>query len=176
MPFVEPDLHLVQCSGKETPHEDEYRPSSNGNGSGTNGTAHSWLENLDPKLYLGLISALIQQPKFLSITLTQDDAPSLLLDKNLLCLFGNSIAGDTEGDLVPIFLDLVDLPLESTGIVCGVAGKLADEMRVHDPAAEHSAELSYLSTARAGAVILSSEGSAMALDALQPLLEKGGVA
>lgn len=175
VPFVEKDLHLVQCSGKEI-HEDEYRPSSNGNSS-ANGTIHSnsWLEKVDPKLYLGLISALIQQPKFLSITLAQDDAPSLLIDKNLLGLFGNSIAGDTEGDLVPIFLDLLDLPLESTGIVCGVAGKLVDEMRGLDSGAERSAELSYLSTARAGAVILSSEGSAMALDALQPLFEKSGV-
>lgn len=176
VPFVEPDLHLVQCSGKEMTHEEDYRSSSNGNGHSNSTNGHSWLENLDPKLYLGLISALIQQPKFLSITLAQDDAPSLLLDKNLLCLFGNSIAGDTEGDLVPIFLDLVDLPLESTGIVCGVAGKLVDEMKVHDPATEHGAELSYLSTARAGAVILSSEGSVMALDALQPLLEKGDAA
>jgi hypothetical protein len=175
VPFVEKDLHLVQCSGKEI-QEDEYRPSSNGNSS-ANGTtnSNSWLEKVDPKLYLGLISALVQQPKFLSITLAQDDAPSLLLDKNLLWLFGNSIAGDTEGDLVPIFLDLLDLPLESTGIVCGVAGKLVDEMRVLDAGAEHSAELSYLSTARAGAVILSSEGSAMALGALQPLMEKGDV-
>ena len=177
VPFVEPDLHLVQCSGKEillSSSDDEYRPGSNGNGSHHN----SWLENLDPKLYLGLISALIQQPRFLSVTLTQDDAPSLLLDKSLLCLFGNSIAGDTEGDLVPIFLDLVDLPLESTGIVCGVAGKLVDEMRGLDAGAngegEHGAELSYLSTARAGAVILSCAGSARALDALQPLLEEGG--
>ncbi|KAG0646603.1 hypothetical protein D0Z07_7353 [Hyphodiscus hymeniophilus] len=174
VPFVEPDLHLVQCSGKDIAPEDDYpRPGSNGSSSSQHGG--SWLASLDPKLYLGLISALIAQPRFLSITLTQDDAPSLLLDKSLLWLFGNSIAGDVEGDLVPIFLDLVDLPLESTGIVCGVAGKLVDEMRVSDPKAEHGAELSYLSTARAGAVIMSSEGSAMALDALQPLLERGGV-
>ena len=94
-------------------------------------------------------------------------------------MFGSSIAGDTDGDLVPIFLDLVDLPLESTGIVCGVAGKLVDEMKVNSAGEESGegcemGELSYLSTARAGAVILSSEGSAMALDALQPLLERGG--
>jgi len=95
----------------------------------------------------------------------------LLLDKSLLWLFGNSIAGDTDGDLVPIFLDLVDLPLESTGIVCGVAGKLVNELRCSP---EHS-ELSYLSTARAGAVVLSSEGSIRALDALLPLLEKSEV-
>jgi hypothetical protein len=171
-PRVEPGLHLVQCSGKELIREDEY-PNRNGSGAGANGHQNesSWLDNIDPKLYVGLVSALVSQPKFLSVTLAQDDAPSLLVDKSLLWLFGNSIAGDTEGDLVPIFLDLVDLPLESTGIVCGVAGKLVDEMRILEPSNSHGSELSYLSTARAGAVILSSEGSAMALDALAPLLE-----
>jgi len=168
VPFVEPGLHLVQCSGKEIVPQDDYR-------NGTNGAQQSsWMENIDPKLYVGLVSALVQQPRFLSLTLAQDDAPSLLVDKSLLWVFGNSIAGDTEGDLVPIFLDLVDLPLESTGIVCGVAGKLVDEMRLQDHAAttSHTSELSYLSTARAGAVILGSEGSARALEALLPLMEK----
>ncbi|PMD37612.1 hypothetical protein L207DRAFT_432036 [Hyaloscypha variabilis F] len=167
VPFVESGLHLVQCSGKEILPQDEYRHGTNGYAQQSN-----WMENIDPKLYVGLVSALARQPRFLSLTLAQDDAPSLLLDKDLLSLFGNSIAGDTEGDLVPIFLDLVDLPLESTGIVCGVAGKLVDEMRLQDPAASHTSELSYLSTARAGAVILGSEGSARALEALLPLLEK----
>ena len=180
VPFVEPDLHLVQCSGKEITPKDGYRPSSNGSGTLHHNSSNStsWLDALDPKLYLALASALIQQPRFLSLTLTQDDAPSLLLDKDLLWLFGNSIAGDTEGDLVPIFLDLVDLPLESTGIVCGIAGRLVDEIRVRDGdrgarmGDTAGAELSYLSTARAGAVILSREGSKVALEALEPLLER----
>jgi hypothetical protein len=172
VPSVEPGLHLVQCSGREIQHQDEY-PSWNGtNGHGHNAQQGGWMETIDPKLYVGLVSALVQQPRFLSLTLAQDDAPSLLVDKSLLCLFGNSLAGDTEGDLVPFFLDLGDLPLESTGIVCGVAGKLVDEMRFSDPDASHTSELSYLSTARAGAVILGSEGSARALEALLPLLEK----
>lgn len=173
IPFVEPGLHLVQCSGKEIIHGDEY-PQRNGSAAGMNGyqKKSSWVDDIDPKLYVGLVAALVSQPKFLSVTLAQDDAPSLLVDKALLWLFGNSIAGDTEGDLVPIFLDLDDLPLESTGIVCGVAGKLVDEMRVLEPSNAHGSELSYLSTARAGAVIMGSEGSAMALKALAPLLEK----
>jgi hypothetical protein len=176
VPFLEPGLSLIQCSGKETSyHRDEYssRPSSNGNG-GDEDEPHSWLENVDPKLYVGLVSALAQQPKFLSITLAQDDAPSLLVDKSLLWLFGNSIAGDTEGSLIPIFLDLVDLPLESTGIVCGVAGKLAAEMNFNELEGSETrgSELSYLSTARAGAVILSCEGITRALDTLRPLLNQ----
>jgi hypothetical protein len=159
IPFVEPGLHLVQCSGKES-----LSPTTNGHANS------SWHEELDAPLYLSLVSALISQPRFLSLTLAQDDAPSLLLDKNLLPLFGNSIAGDTDGGLVPIFLDLVDLPLESTGIVCGVAGKLVEDMRIRGD----EGELSYLSTARAGAVVLSCEGSIRALGALLPLLEKEG--
>jgi hypothetical protein len=103
----------------------------------------------------------------LSITLAQDDAPSLLLDKSLLPIFGDSLVGDTEGNLVPIFLDLVNLPLEATGIVSGVAGRLVQEMQIQE-----SAELSYLSTARAGAVILSEEQSIRALGILEPLLTK----
>jgi hypothetical protein len=173
VPFVEPGLHLAQCSGKELVRRNGYSsPPPNGNGTSSH-HENTWLDNIDPKLYVGLVSALVQQPKFLSLTLAQDDAPSLLIDKSLLWLFGSSIAGDTEGDLVPIFLDLVDLPLESTGIVCGVAGKLVAEMRIDDTPDSLAAELSYLSTARAGAVILSSEASKRALEALSPLLEEG---
>jgi len=170
VPFVEPGLHLAQCSGKELPRRNGYAsPPNVAHGHGEN----AWLDNIDPKLYVGLVSALVQQPKFLSLTLAQDDAPSLLIDKSLLWLFGNSIAGDTNGDLVPIFLDLVDLPLESTGIVCGVAWKLVDEMQVDGTADPQASELSYLSTARAGAVILDREVSDGALKALGPLLEEG---
>ncbi|PQE24203.1 ACT domain-domain-containing protein [Rutstroemia sp. NJR-2017a BVV2] len=164
-PFVEPNLHLIQCSGRE---HIEDRPSSNGNGV----AHHSTLDKINSRLYIGIVCALTMQPKFLSLTISQEEGPSLLLDKTLLHFFGNSIQGDTDGDLVPIFLDLVDLPLESTGIVCGVAGKLVDEMRMNDLESTFGAELSYLSTARAGAVILSPEGSARALDTLQPLLDK----
>jgi len=181
VPFVEKDLHLVQCSGKDLPTS-YYSSNSSPHHSPTNGhkrTSSAYLNTLDPTLYIGLISALIQQPRFLSLTLAQDDAPSLLLDKEILWLFGNSIAGDTDGDLVPIFLDLGDLPLESTGIVCGVAGKVVEEMRIAENGGDgfgsENAELSYLSTARAGAVILSGEGSVRALEALGPLLEKGGI-
>jgi hypothetical protein len=164
VPFFEPGLHLVQCSGKVA--ESDYSPYS----GHTNGhSTPSYLDTINQKFYLGLISALIQQPRFLSLTLAQDDTPSLLIDRSLLWLFGDSLIGDMEGDLVPIFLDLVDLPLESTGIVCGVAGKLVDEMRFGGS----EEQLSYLSTVRAGAVVLSREGSARALEALLPLLDKG---
>jgi hypothetical protein len=168
VPFVHPNLHLVQCSGRETSSTGGYpsRLHSNGPGSNRRIDGSHWLDSIDSKLYMGLMSTLILQPRFLSITLSKDDAPSLLLDKASLPLFGDSIAGDTEGDLVPIFLNLSNLPLESTGIVCGVASKLVEELRIRGLP---ESELSYLSTARAGAVILSSEQADQAVEALMPL-------
>lgn len=198
VPFVEPGLRLVHCSGREKTsihgggggeggrgHGHSISMSS-GNGAGygggdsggdTNGSGgyptrrrrNSWIDTVDTKLYTSIISALVSQPRFLSVTLAQDDPPSLLLDKALVDMFGDSLVGPTEGTLVPIFLDLVNLPFEATGIVSGVAGRLVKEM----PMAE-SAELSYLSTARAGAVILSCEQAVTALGILEPLLKKQG--
>ena len=85
---------------------------------------------------------------------------------------------------MPIFLDLVDLPLESTGIVCGVAGRLVEEMRrsprvddgegLEGNGGGKAAELSYLSTARAGAVMLTAGGAERALEMLGRLLEEDG--
>ncbi|KAI1821991.1 ACT domain-containing protein [Xylaria intraflava] len=172
VPYICDGLSLVQCSGRDVSELIDYsnrRPSLGRQAAG-NGHRTSWLDNMDTKLYTSLIAVLAGQPKFLSITLALEDAPSLLLDKSLLNVFGDSLVGDTEGDLVPIFLDLVDLPFEATGIVSGVAGTLVDEMRMIETGV--SAELSYLSTARAGAVILSHEQSMKALEVLRPLLEQ----
>lgn len=178
VPRVEEGLRLVQCSGKEIMPEDDYNSySSHHKASSSSSHPSSFLRTLDPKLYCGLVAALSSQPRFLSITLALDDAPSLLLDKELLWLFGNCVVGDTEGELVPIFLDLVDLPLESTGIVCGVAGKLVSEMRGDGEGGESDcgSEMGYLSTARAGAVVLGWEGSERAMVVLGGLLGEGSV-
>lgn len=164
LPKVLPDLELVQCSGKEiAPVTDEvYSAARPKNGK----HAPTWIDNIDTRLYTCIISALVSQPRFLSLTLAQEDPPSLLLDRNLLDLFGDTLVGDTEGCHIPIFLDLESLPLEVTGIVCGVAGRLVEEMRMGE-----SSELSYLSTARAGAVILPDELSKRAVGVLEELLK-----
>ncbi|KAF4984346.1 hypothetical protein FZEAL_457 [Fusarium zealandicum] len=168
IPHIEPDLVLVQCSGREASQLptsfSNQRPSISRHTTG-NGRRSSWADNVDTKLYTCIISALVSQPRFMSVTLAQDDPPSLLLDKNLLDVFGDSLVGDTEGCLIPIFLDLESLSLEATGIVCGVAGKLVQDSQIAE-----SSELSYLSTARAGAVILSDEQSIRAMNILKPLL------
>ncbi|KAL8298812.1 hypothetical protein RB600_003369 [Gaeumannomyces tritici] len=238
-PRVDPDLHLIHCSGHETSTRQlageisvglMNRPSLNrlntgpkgsgggglggggdgGGGGGGGGGAwfgqnggghnshdyhqhsqqpqqqqqqtHTWADAVDTRLYACLVAALASRPRFLSVTLAQDDPPSLLLDKTLLPLFGDSVMGYTEGDLVPIFLDLAALPFEATGIVSGVAGRVVREMVGEDEAEAARREqalnspllpeLSYLSTARAGAVILPREQSEKALEILRPLLVK----
>lgn len=167
-PYIDEGLELVQCSGREISQLEgnfnHSRPSISRHNTGV-GRRPSWADNVDTKLYTCIISALVSQPRFMSLTLAQDDPPSLLLDRKLLAIFGDSLVGDTEGKFIPIFLDLGNLPFEVTGIVCGVAGRLVEEMRMAE-----SSELSYLSTARAGAVILSEEQSIRALDILKPLL------
>lgn len=168
IPYIEPNLRLVQCSGKDVLHNEGYSwpaRSYTGNGNGRK----AWVDKVDTKFYTSLIAALISQPKFLSVTLTEEDEPSLLLDKCLLDTFGDSLIGPMEAELVPVFLDLVDLPFDATGIVAGVAGRLAEEMQM-----EQNAELSYLSTAKTGAVVLSSEQADLALEALSPLSPKAG--
>jgi hypothetical protein len=189
-PHVEPDLILVQCTGIRvtagTNHASSHHRSRGfgGHGDSRRGskTTPSWVDTIDTKLYTSLVAALVAQPRFLSVTLADEDPPSLLLDRDLLGLFGDSVAGPTEGALVPIFLDLADLPFEATGIVSGVAGRLVREMGmgmgmgigvgVGGGGGDGNGELSYLSTARAGAVILSREQAEMALQVLKPLLRR----
>ncbi|KAK6211940.1 hypothetical protein LQW54_005644 [Pestalotiopsis sp. IQ-011] len=180
VPYIEDGLSLVLVSGKEhsktTQMTDYRRPApmsrqpTGANGHGQYNSRRSWLDNVDTKLYTSLISVLVLQPRFLSMTLAQEDPPSLLLDKQHLGVFGDSVVGDMSGDLVPIFLDLENLTLEATGIVSGVAGKLVAEMQALDTGV--SEQLSYLSTARAGAVILSYDQSMKALEIMKPLLVK----
>lgn len=163
---TEPDLRLIHCSGKDVSQLDSYsRPSRSYAGNG-NHRKSSWVDKVDTKFYTSLIAALVSQPRFLSVTLAEEDEPSLLIDRCLLETFGDSLIGPTDADLTPILLDLVDLPFEATGIVAGVAGKLVEGMRMEN------AELSYLSTAKTGAVMLSSEYADRALEILSPLLPK----
>ncbi|KAH7165960.1 hypothetical protein EDB81DRAFT_268539 [Dactylonectria macrodidyma] len=167
-PYIVEGLELVHCSGREMSQLSHFnhRPVASRHAA-NNGRRPSWADNVDTKLYTCIISALVSQPRFISITLAQEDPPSLLLDKTLLEVFGDSLVGDIESSLIPIFLDLDNLPFESTGIVCGVAGRLVQDMQM-----TASFELSYLSTARAGAVVLSEEQAVRALGILKPLLAK----
>lgn len=82
-----------------------------------------------------------------------------------------------EETVVPIMFDLRDLPDESTGIVCGVAGRLMERMYKGCGLGGGGFNMSYLSTAKTGNVIVLEDEVEDALDALRELeglAEEGG--
>lgn len=137
----------------------------------------------DDRMYLGLVKCLITPPRFLSLTLTDTEPASLLLERGLLQHFAcptptnpmdSVLLGSKEDVLVPIVFDLSTLPLESTGIVCGVAGRLVRGTKhriLGEP--EGSVEMSYLSTAKAGAVMVAEWELQRAMEALRGVGEDG---
>ena len=124
-------------------------------------------------LQLGLTKSLLHQPRFLSLTLTETEAASMLLEKRLLSNFSigadSVVLGSTDNDLIPITLDLEPLPFEATGIVCGVAGRLVGGLSIVEPI-----EMSYLSTAKAGTVMVDEKDLESAMRALR-LGEDGAI-
>ena len=129
------------------------------------------------KLQLGIAKCLTTNPppSFFSVTLTDSESASVTLEKHLVSHFYNNgeelLLGHDGPEQVPITFDLRDLPLESTGIVCGVASKLMDGMkgRIGDVF-----NMSYLSTARAGHVIVYRDELDEAMDALK-MAEQNGI-
>jgi hypothetical protein len=157
VPTVDSSMRLVQCAGR--------RDSNNGMNQSRN--RNSMTTAADDALHLGLVKCLITQPypKFLSLTLTDTESAALLFDHTLLPHFAqDTLLGSGNEYLSPITLDLRDLPMESTGIVCGVAGRLVGETT---GALEDPVEMSYLSTARAGTVMVAEQELERALDALR---------
>ena len=66
--------------------------------------------------------------------------------------------------LIPIILDLRTLPIESTGIVCGVAGRLVGATK---SGLDNAVEMSYLSTTKTGTVTVTEMDLERALAALR---------
>ncbi|KAL6703407.1 hypothetical protein ACN47E_009666 [Coniothyrium glycines] len=158
VPAADPTLRLVHCAGQK----------DSSNGMSQNRNRNSMTSSADDALHLGLVKCLISSPcpKFLSLTLTDEESASLLIDHTLLPNFApNSLLGaNSDEHLVPITLDLRDLPMESTGIVCGVAGRLVGGTAGQ---LEDTVEMSYLSTARAGTVMVHEDELERALGALR---------
>ncbi|KAM0723892.1 hypothetical protein Q7P37_000882 [Cladosporium fusiforme] len=125
---------------------------------------------------LSLLSAPTP-PRFLSLTLSESDSPSLTLERSLLSSFPENVILGMDGPTqVPVTLDLHSLPLQSTGIVCGVASRLVDGMKGRFGAGmglglPGGFEMSYLSTARAGHVVVYEEELEDAMEVLQGLGE-----
>lgn len=109
---------------------------------------------------------------FLSITLSSEPV-SVLMEERLLPQLGQSLLG-SKGDediLVPIVFDLQSLGWTATGIVGGVAGRLSQgpiSREVEEEAATQEAlEISFLSSAKAGSVIVQARHLDRALQALE---------
>lgn len=141
-------MQLIQCAG----------PSSEGN------TASAQVQDL--QLQMGLVKCLTNRLRLFSVTLTRDEPAALLLEKEAMSYFGGSnvLLGNTEDPLVPIMLDLKSLPLEATGIVCGVAGKLTG---LGSESIMDAVEMSYLSTARTGMVMVDQRDLGRTIEALR---------
>lgn len=176
-PYVDPSLKLVQCAGRR---ESGLRAGT-AEGAKTSVTMRS-------RLQLGLVRCLIHRPRprFFSLTLTDTEPASLLLEKELLAEFEDGLQGEdgvvligSKDTLIPVTFDLRELPMESTGIVCGVAGRLAGGMRSRPGTGDEEegpggrgrqrapVEMSYLSTARAGTVMVAEADINKALEALK---------
>lgn len=125
---------------------------------------------------------------FFSITLTEEPV-SILLEERLLLhtrLGSNLLSSrDEEEILLPITLDLSSLGWKATGIVGGVAGRLSrgsvsliDDIEIddneYDPKSfrDDPIEISFLSSAKAGSVIVKATQLARALDALRMGMEE----
>lgn len=144
IPAADPAISLVTCAGVK------------------DSTASTSVSNFSQgKLDLGITKCLIADPppSFLSITLTDAESASITLETRLIANFYNDgedlLLGKDGPEQVAITLDLTDLPLESTGIVCGVASRLSDGMRGR--VVGEVFNMAYLSTARAGHVIVGLE-------------------
>ncbi|KAF2719001.1 hypothetical protein K431DRAFT_229521 [Polychaeton citri CBS 116435] len=153
-PQTSRDISLVTCAGMK---------DSTPNSSAANFT--------NGKLQLGLIKCLTAcpPPRFLSVTLTDTESVSLTLERRLLDLFPNQgedvLLGKDGDEQVAITFDLRELPLESTGIVCGVASKVIEGMKGR--IGQEYFNMSYLSTVRAGHVIVYEDELNDVLEALE---------
>lgn len=141
-PLVDRTLELRTCAG--------YRSDS---------------QDVHDAIELGIFKCLLHNPRFMSITLTSTDTVSLTLDSSLLRHFAEDTLLQNDQSYFAIVFDLRKLPEESTGIVCGVAGRLLDRLG-EDSGGEAMFNMSYLSTARTGNVIVREDEVGEALEAL----------
>jgi hypothetical protein len=184
IPAVDSKILLANCAGSREYNPTDEERLKNDLLQVLLSTAAPGTESVDkrtispPELDFGV--------KFLSVTITSGEPISVLLEERLLERLGGSLLGAKSEDdaLIPITLDLRDLPLEATGIVCGVAGRLAqgntdtDKRLTPSPTSGESPsepiEISFLSTARAGTVIVRANQLEKALEALEYGMKRVG--
>lgn len=154
-PQADSSMHLVTCSGVKD----------------SNATA-SAMNYSEGKVQLGVTKCLTATPppNFFSLTLTDTEPASLTLERRLISYFHNEgedlLLGKDGPEQIAITLDLKQLPLTSTGIVCGVASCLKEGM---EGRGGRMFNMSYLSTAKAGHVIVYREELVDAMKALESM-------
>lgn len=155
-PSVDPSLQLITCAGLK-----DSTPGSS--------TSNFTQGKLDVGIAKCLTTTHPFPPKFFSLTLTDSESASFTLEKRLLENFflgGEEILLGTQApEQIPITLDLHMLPVESTGIVCGVSSRLIEGMKGR--LGREMFNMSYLSTSRAGHVIVYEDELEDAMDALR---------
>ena len=159
-PTLHTNIRLRQCAGAQNNRSRHF-----GISNGVTGSTEQHPSSPQPELLLGLVKILIDGPKFLSVTLTDTEQPSILLEEADVAKFPSPdvLLGSKSDVLIPIILDLHDLPLESTGIVWGIASRLVES---EEPGLSKPVDMSYLSTARAGTVMVAEAELESALNAL----------
>ena len=184
-PSVDSNIRLANCAGSR-----EYNQANEGRLKNDLlqvllATAAPVPEKLATGLGLPTSIELDYGAKFLSLTITPSEPISVLLEHRLLGRLGESLLGAKSEDdaLVPITLDLRELPLDATGIVCGVAGRLSEGHRDVEKGLSSSPssdvagtvdpiEVSFLSTVRAGTVIVRANQLEKALEALEYAMKR----
>lgn len=117
----------------------------------------------DPLVTLAIVKTLVKEPKYFSVSITSGEL-SFLVDYETSREFPeNALLGSTTDFVIPVTLDLRGLPEDITGIVSGVASKLLEQ----DQKTENTniLNMSYLSTARSGVVLIGEDNLKTAIDA-----------
>lgn len=121
------------------------------------------------KIYYTIIEILLDPPDFFTVTIVDGKELSIIFDADTASLFeSEKLYGSDTDYIIPISFDLSKLPEDSTGIVAGVASQLYAYKPNDDFGDSDNSfiEMSYLSTAKSGVVMVPQNTIALAIAAL----------
>lgn len=109
-------------------------------------------------------------PDYFSITRTSVNEVSLLLPKSprrrsLMGFSSKNIIGSIQDVIVPITVDLYKLPLDSTGIVAGLASRIINGVKLAAQT-DYPFEMNYLSMAQSAIIMVPKENLSLVSDIL----------
>jgi hypothetical protein len=111
-------------------------------------------------LLLAIVKVLLEPPPYFSLTVSGPSELSFLIDADTAKGFPeNTLLGSPTDYVLPMYFDLSELPEDSVGIVAGVASRLLES------SADHKVNMSYLSTAKTGVVLVIEDDVELALGA-----------